>query len=56
MAAKAEDTTFGDILGYQYINSGEFYKTKTSTPDLSMSDILKELLVFTLIFIFIFEP
>jgi hypothetical protein len=44
MAAKAEDTTFGDILGYQYIDSGEFYKTKTSTPDLSMSDILKELL------------
>ncbi|VVM18250.1 hypothetical protein BSPWISOXPB_229 [uncultured Gammaproteobacteria bacterium] len=41
MAAKAEDTTFGDILGYQYIDSGEFYKTKTSTPDLSMSDILK---------------
>ncbi|VVM24232.1 hypothetical protein BSPWISOXPB_250 [uncultured Gammaproteobacteria bacterium] len=31
MAAKAEDTTFGDILGYQYIDSGEFYKTKTST-------------------------
>jgi hypothetical protein len=29
-----------DILGYQYIDSGEFYKTKTSTPDLSMSDIL----------------
>jgi RTX toxin RtxA len=44
MAEKAEDTTFGDILGYQYIDSGEFYKTETSTPDLSMSDMLKELL------------
>jgi hypothetical protein len=28
MAAKAEDTTFCNIYGNQYIDSGEFYKTK----------------------------
>jgi hypothetical protein len=44
MASQAKDTTFGNILGYEYTNFGRIYKTATQSPDLSMSDLLKELL------------